>query len=136
MYAPVNNFSGSFDPVQPVNAPKGTVRLFCDRVDLIQSNNPLSPNPRSQFIATGNAQIAADLFASQGDKISYRDDTDEMVVESLTSDSVFLRVRNNSQSNFDKTMEGSRFTYNVRTKTAVAKDVQGLSAPFPKRPMP
>ena len=134
LYAPVQDFIQSIDPSRPKSTPPGTVRLFCDQIDLVQSSQPFTDQPKSQFVATGNAQIAADRFASRGDRISFRDDTENLVVESLTGKNVVLRLRNNAQSDFDKGIVNSKLIYNLRTKTVQAKDVDSLSASINKRP--
>ena len=133
LYAKVDSFDASFDPVSPINKPAGAVQLFCNRVDLIQSKNPLAPGPRSEFIATGSAHIIADDFATKADKINYRDDTSELVVEGLPGRNVQIKLRDSPGSEF-REFSGPRVTYNVKTKTAVANSVERLSAPLPTRP--
>ena len=134
IYAPLGNFDLTIDPSQPTNAPEGSVRLFCDRIDLVQSNNPLSPRPRSQFTATGNAQLGADRFFCKGDRISYREDNENLVIERLTGKNVILRRRSSANSRFDQGLVGARVIYNVRTKTAEAENVESMSGSINKRP--
>jgi lipopolysaccharide export system protein LptA len=133
IYVPVENFEQRFDPTNPVRTPPGTVRLFCNRMEMSQSKNPLSPNPKSQFTATGNAQISADQFASRGDRISYRQDTENITIESLDGRNITLRTRANAQSRFEgQEIVGSRLIYNLQTKSASVQNVESLSASFNK----
>ena len=133
VFAPVSTVRQTFNPDHAGRLPVGSVRLNCQRIDIVRSDNPLSPKPESEFIASGSAKIVSDSFATAAQKISYRQDTDTLHVAGTPGKNVVLKFRRENQLDWD-TMVGSSVTYHLGTQTANAENVERIDASFGKLP--
>lgn len=127
MFANVANPDQKFNPDVADNLPVGAVRLHCEQIDVSESKSPFSSKAVNQFLAFGNAHIQSDNFDSVADRISYRDDTDELTVESTSGKNVALKVRRDEKSSWQQVV-GSEIIYRTRDKTAEVKKVGRISA--------
>jgi hypothetical protein len=132
LYAAVDTPDQSFDPDRPGQLPDGAVRLNCQRIDLLREKNPLSPRPQSQFIASGNAHIRSQTIDSTAERITYRDDTDELTLGSASGEDVVLRMRRDANAGWDEIV-GSELVYRLRDQTAHGKNIR-ISATIGNRP--
>ncbi len=133
VYAPVTSFEQSFNPDQPNNLPEGSVRLHCERIDLVRNNAPFASKPTSQFIATGNAHIQSDTIDSQADKIVYRDNTDILTLSGNGGRDVLLKLRRDPNSRWGQKIAGSELVYRLKDNTANIRKVGNVSATIGNR---
>jgi len=61
------------------------------------------------------------------DRISYRDDTDELIVESTSDKNVVLHFRRDAKSDWQQ-LAGAEVVYRTRDKSAEIKKVRNISA--------
>ena len=132
VYASVSDFQKRFNPDRLDQLPQGAVRLNCDRIDLIRSNNSLSPKPLSEFVASGNAHIHSETVDSKADRISYRDDTDELTVKGDNGKNIQVNFRRDSNSQWNR-VSGPKIVYNVKDKSANG-NISNASSVFERLP--
>ena len=125
LYAPVPDLKQTFDPDQPVQLPVGALRLNCDRIDVVKAHQ--FSNTGGRFVASGNAHINSNTLDSKADRITYRDDTDVLTLESTSARDVVLKMRRDARSPWNE-MAGAELIYRPKTKTAEVKRVGRISA--------
>lgn len=127
LYALVPSSKQEFDPDRSQKLPAGAVRLNCDQINVSKIGNARSPKAASRFVAFGKAHINSENFDSVADQISYRDDTDELVVESTSDKNVVLNFRRDSTSVWQQ-LTGAEVIYRPGDKTAEINKAGRISA--------
>lgn len=124
VYAPVQDLKQTYNPDQPTQLPTGAIRLNCDRIDVVKTHQ--FADAGSRFVASGNAHINSSTLDAKSDRLSYRDDTDELTLESTTDRDVALKMRRDLRSHWYE-MSGAELTYWPKTKTAEVKRAGRIS---------
>ena len=114
----------TYNPDQPTQLPTGAIRLNCDRIDVVKTHQ--FADAGSRFVASGNAHINSSTLDAKSDRLSYRDDTDELTLESTTDRDVALKMRRDLRSEWYE-MSGAELTYWPKTKTAEGKRAGRIS---------
>ena len=82
IYAPTGSWKQTFNPdSQRKDAPRGSVNLRCDRLQLAQWASRSDNKSFTEMLATGNTHLFSDDFEATANRVSYSQASDVLVVE-------------------------------------------------------
>lgn len=128
VYAPVQNWSKTFDPDRVPKRTPGTVLLTCDHLKMVQWTPRGSQKSTSEMIARGNTHILSETFEATADRVSYDKSTDQLVIVGTPRNDANLRFKHSTTDASPINLVANKITYRMKDKATSTSGIKTINA--------
>ncbi len=128
IYAPIGSWEQSLNPDDGKKlAPRGSVNLRCNRLQLAQWTSRGDTKPVNEMLASGNAHLFSETFEATANRVSYSQATDVLVVEGTPRTDANLWFKQTPNDKNPTHLIAEKISYRISDQWTQTQGVKNLN---------